>query len=77
MKVNNLPLGFSRVDELNEETDVVFECLILVSVLIAKDHVCRIPLGAATNLFYELRIFQLLLRSNELLYNYRISIFSS
>jgi len=76
VEVNNLPLSFSRVYELNEETNVVFECLILVSVLVAKDHVCRIALRTATNLFNELSIFQLLLRSNELLYGFRIFIFS-
>lgn len=66
MEVDDLPLGFSRVNKLNEETYVVFESLILVTILIPKDHVSRKSLGAAAYLFYELGLFQLLLRSNEL-----------
>lgn len=75
MKVDNLPFSFSRVNKLNEETYIVFESLILVTILIPKDHVSRKPLRAATYLFYELGLFQLLLRSNELPYILRLFIF--
>ncbi len=75
MEVHNLPLGFSRVDKLNEETDIVFKRLILVTVLVPKYHVSRKSFGAATYLFNELGLLQLLLRSNEQLYIFRLFIF--
>lgn len=75
MEVDNLPLGFSRVNKLNEETYIVFKSLILVAILIPEYHVSRKPLGAATYLFYELGMFQLLLRSNELPNILRLFIF--
>jgi len=39
VEVNNLPLRLSRVDELNQQADAVFEGLVLVAILVSENHI--------------------------------------